>query len=221
MAAWRARGILGGRRLCHALIRLLEVTYWYPAASRPALERLSLEVEEGEIVGLVGDNESGKTTACLVACGLAPRVVGGRLEGSAEIPPGCTVLLDSQAAQLTGLHRTVFQEVAFGPCNLGLPADEVQARTWGAMEATGTARLAQRHPARLSGGERQLVALAGLVAMHPAHLILDEPLSRLDHAGGRLVRTALAALRRAGTGMLIAEHDRRFLDSLGARIVQL
>ncbi|MDQ6691898.1 MAG: energy-coupling factor ABC transporter ATP-binding protein [Candidatus Dormibacteraeota bacterium] len=203
------------------MIRLRDVAYWYPGTSRPAIEHLSLEAEEGEIVGITGPNECGKTTVCLVASGLAPRVVGGRLHGSVEIPAGCTALLDSPSAQLSGLHRTVFQEVAFGPCNLGLSAAEAQARTWSAMEATGIVALAERHPEHLSGGERQLVALAGLVAMRPRHLILDEPLARLDEAGRLMVGAALQDLCQAGTGMIIAEHDTGFLARLGARTIAL
>lgn len=203
------------------MIRLADVSYWYPGSRRAALAGVSLEVGEGAVVGVVGPAESGKSTLCLVAAGFAPRVIGGRLEGICEVPPGGALLLDSQSAQLTGLHSTVFDEVAFGPCNLGRPVDEVRSRTTDALEALGIGGLSERNPARLSGGEKQLVALAGLLAMRPHHLILDEPLGRLDEGGAKLVATALEGLRRQGTGMVIAEHDTEFLSRLGARVIEL
>lgn len=203
------------------MIRLAGVSYWYPGSRRPALAGVSLEVGEGAVVGVVGPGESGKSTLCLVAAGFAPRLVGGRLEGICEVPAGGALLLDSQSAQLSGLHDTVYDEVAFGPCNLGRPAEEVHSRTTEALDALGIGRLAERNPARLSGGEKQLVALAGLLAMRPPHLILDEPLGRLDEEGVRLVAEALDRLRRQGTGMMIAEHDSGFLSRLGARVIEL
>lgn len=203
------------------MIRLAEVSYWYPGSRRPALAGVSLEVGEGAVVGVAGPAESGKSTLCLVAAGFAPRLVGGRLDGTCEVPNGGALLLDTQSAQLSGLHDTVYDEVAFGPCNLGRPAAEVHSRTGEALAALGIDGLAERNPARLSGGERQLVALAGLLAMRPPHLILDEPLGRLDEDGARLVAEALDGLRRQGTGMLIAEHNSEFLRRLGARMVEL
>jgi len=203
------------------VIQLESVSYWYPGSRRPALSDFTLQVQAGEVVGLAGPNESGKTTACLVASGLAPRVVGGRLEGHVSLPPSSAMLFDAPATQLTGLHQTVFEEVAFGPCNLGFPADEVRSRAAGAIGALGIAGLASRHPDRLSGGERQLVALAGLLAMRPTHLVLDEPLARLDEEGSDLVAAAVARLAALGTAMLVAEHDREFLARVAAVVIEL
>jgi energy-coupling factor transporter ATP-binding protein EcfA2 len=203
------------------VIRLEDCSYWYPGQSRPAVAGLSFEVGPGEVVGLTGPNESGKTTACLLAAGLAPRVVGGRLTGRTSIPAATAMLFDAPAAQLTGLHSTVFDEVAFGPCNLGLPAAEVESLTRSALAALGIAGFAARHPDHLSGGERQLVALAGLLAMRPSHLVLDEPLGRLDDEGSALVATAIKALAGMGTALLVAEHRLEFLAEVATRVVAL
>ncbi len=203
------------------MISLKDVSFWYPGATRPAVQDISLEVGRGEVVGIAGANESGKTTLCLIAAGLAPRLTGGRLAGTASVPAGATMLFDSPAAQLSGLHGSVFEEVAFGPCNLGLPPAEVISVTRQALVAVGIESLADRAPEQLSGGERQLVALAGLLAMRPPTLVLDEPLSRLDEAGAGRVGRALMAMSEAGTAMLIAEHDRTFLAGLRARVVEL
>jgi len=204
-----------------AVIRLEDVSYWYPGQLRPAVTGLSLEVGPGEVVGLTGPNESGKTTVCLLAAGLAPRVVGGRVTGQISHPAAPAMLFDAPAAQLTGLHATVFDEVAFGPCNLGLPAAEVEAQTRSALAALGIEGFAGRHPDRLSGGERQLVALAGLLAMRPSHLVLDEPLGRLDDEGSALVAAAIKALAGTGTALLVAEHRLDFLAEVATRVVAL
>ncbi|HEY8810932.1 MAG TPA: ABC transporter ATP-binding protein [Candidatus Dormibacteraeota bacterium] len=203
------------------MIRLEEVSYWYPGQALPAVAGVTLEVAPGEVVGLTGANECGKTTVCLLAAGLAPRVVGGRVEGRITLPAGAAMLFDAPAAQLTGLHTTVFDEVAFGPCNLGLPIAEVELRTRSALAALGIAGFAGRHPDHLSGGERQLVALAGLLAMRPSHLVLDEPLGRLDEEGSALVAAAIGALAAAGTALLVAEHRLPFLAEVATRVVAL
>jgi energy-coupling factor transporter ATP-binding protein EcfA2 len=202
------------------MIVLERASYWYPGNSAPALPPTSLVLHPGEIVGVQGPNESGKTTLCLVASGLAPVVLGGRLEGlvliddrpsrelaSHELAVHCGVLFDNPASQLTDLHRTVLEEVAFGPCNLGMPAAEVLGRARAALRLLGVEHLAGRHPARLSGGETQLVALAGLLALEPAHLVLDEPVSRLDPERSQLVAEAVVRVARSGVGVLWTDHD--------------
>jgi energy-coupling factor transport system ATP-binding protein len=203
------------------VIRLEDVSYWYPGRPEPSVTGVSLEVAPGEVVGLTGPNESGKTTVCLLAAGLAPRVVGGRVEGRITLPPALSMLFDSPAAQLTGLHQSVFEEVAFGPCNLGLPVAEVEARTRSALATLGIGSFAARHPDRLSGGERQLVALASLLALRPTHLVLDEPLGRLDEEASALVGAAIRELAAAGTALLVSEHDHSFLAAVATRIVAL
>jgi energy-coupling factor transporter ATP-binding protein EcfA2 len=200
------------------------VTYRYPGTTRWALTPTSLEVRAGQVVGVRGPNESGKTTLCLVASGLAPVAIGGELRGRVlidgrltvelrtyELAQRCGLLFDNPSAQLTGLHRTVEEEVAFGPCNLGLPLAAVMERTEAALQLLGIEDLAGRDPACLSGGETQLVALAGLVALCPPHLVLDEPVSRLDPERCAQVAAAIERLAAAGIGVLVTEHDEGFL----------
>ena len=216
------------------MIALEQASYRYPGARAWALPPTSLELRAGEVVGLRGANESGKTTLCLVASGLAPVAVGGELRGRVlvdgrptvelrpyELAQRCGVLFDNPAVQLTGLHRTVFDEVAFGPCNLGLPVPEVVARTEAALGRLGIEHLAGREPSRLSGGESQLVALAGLLALRPGHLVLDEPTSRLDRERASAVADAIAAIAGSGVAVLIAEHDEALLARVCRRVVEL
>ncbi|MFI5261242.1 MAG: energy-coupling factor ABC transporter ATP-binding protein [Candidatus Limnocylindrales bacterium] len=214
------------------MLRLRCAAYHYPAATRPALHDIDLQVPHGAVVGLVGANEAGKSTLCLVASGMAPAVVGGVLDGALEIddqpmahqPPfelaqRVGIALANPVTQLSGVTATVFEEIALGPMNIGLPAGETVQRVEAALAAVGIERLAFQRPGDLSGGESQLVVIASLLAMQPSHLILDEPTSELDPLGARLVAEALHRLAHGGTALLIAEHRTDLLDGLCDRVV--
>jgi energy-coupling factor transporter ATP-binding protein EcfA2 len=215
-------------------LELRQVSYRYPGYRRLALDRVDLTIGDGEIIGLVGPNEGGKSTLCLVAAGLAPGSIGGQLTGEIlldgeptagrpihELAGRVGIVFANPASQRSGIAGTVFEEVAVGPVNLGLQVDETLARVRDALVALGIEELALRAPDRLSGGQSQLVAIASILAMRPRHLVLDEPTAELDPEGCRLVADALASLARAGAALLIAEHDRELLASLGARLVTI
>ncbi|MEP7082734.1 MAG: ABC transporter ATP-binding protein, partial [Chloroflexota bacterium] len=127
----------------------------------------------------------------------------------------------SPGTQLSQVTATVFEEVAFGPMNFALARDEVASRTWEALATLGIEDLAERDPRRLSGGQQQLLAIAGLLAMRPAHLVLDEPTAQLDPEGTHLVTDALARLAAGGTAILVAEQKTDVLARLASRIVAL
>ncbi len=216
------------------MLRLDAVGYRYAGARRPSLREVSLDLADGEVVGLVGASEAGKTTLCLVASGLAPRVVGGTLRGRVlldgeamadapmhELADRISIGFQNPSTQLSGVTSTVFEEVAFGPMNLGVPRDELIERTWAALDVLRIRQLAERDPARLSGGQQQLVAMAGLLAMHPRHLVLDEPTAQLDPEGTHLVSDAIGRLAAAGASILIAEHKTDLLAAIATRVVAL
>lgn len=211
------------------------VTYRYAGSARPALDSIDLSIGPGEVVGVVGANEAGKSTMCLVAAGLAPATIGGRLEGRVtiddlvtasarphELAQRCGVLFQNPVTQLSGTAPTVWEEVAFGPRNLGLPLGLIVERVESALRALAIAELAPRDPRRLSGGQAQLVALAGMVAMRPAYLVLDEPTSQLDPLGTKLVGAALVdLLADTETGILVVEHKTDLLSEIAQRVVVL
>ena len=214
---------------------LVGASYRYAGASRLALRSVGLRLDPGRVVGVVGPNESGKSTLCLVVAGLAPGVIGGRLEGSVwidgvdaatlrphEIAQRCGLLFQHASTQLSHTTATVFEEVAFGPCNLGLPVAEVVTRVWWALRTAGIEPLASRDPARLSGGQGQLVALASVLALRPRYLLLDEPTSELDPAGTQLVAEALERIvRETGAGILVVEHKTDVLARIADEVVVL
>lgn len=216
------------------MLTLESVTYRYAGALRPSLYEVSLELRNGEVLGVVGASEAGKTTLCLVASGLAPRTVGGTLAGrilldGADVRPlpihalaaRIGIAFANPATQLSGVAGTVYEEIAFGPMNLGLPRGQVIERTEQAMAALRIDLLAARDPVLLSGGQQQLVAIAGLLAMRPRHLVLDEPTAQLDPAGTALVADALARLARDGASILITEHKTDLLAAISARVLAL
>jgi energy-coupling factor transporter ATP-binding protein EcfA2 len=216
------------------MLELAGVSYRYPGYARQVLTDLDLSLADGEIVGLVGPNESGKSTLCLVASGLAPASVGGTLGGAVRID-GASIaglrpfqlasrvglVFQNPNTQRSGVTATIFEEVALGPVNLGLEVAETVERTRWALATLGIAGIAERDPMRLSGGQAQLVAIASILAMRPAHLVLDEPTAQLDPEGTRLVGEALRALADTGTALLIAEHKTELLDAICHRVVAL
>ena len=196
------------------------VGYTYAGARTKALVDVSLDVPAGRIVAVVGPNDGGKSTLCLVAAGLAPAVIGGRLAGevrlsgasTADLRPHeaaqrCGILFQDPLTQLSGTAETVWEEIALGPRNVGLALPEIVQRVGEAMASLGIGDLAARDPTRLSGGQAQLVALASVIALRPACLVLDEPTSQLDPSGTRLVGAAIRRLaKEAGTAVLLVEH---------------
>ncbi len=216
-------------------LRLTAVSYRYPAVRSNALDGVDLVLDPGEVLGVVGPNEAGKTTLCLVASGLAPVAIGGALDGTVDIDGARTtdlrphelaqrvgILFQNAATQLSGTVPTVWEEIAFGPRNLGLELPEIVARVDAAMALLRIEPLAGRDPTRLSGGQAQLVALASVLALRPRYLVLDEPTSQLDPAGTRLVGDALRAVAADGTtAILVVEHKTDLLAAIATRVVLL
>lgn len=216
------------------MLALHGVGYRYAGYAAEVLHDIDLTLADGEIVGVVGANEAGKSTLCLVASGLAPGSIGGRLSGTLtidgidmggrplyEFSTRVGIGFQNPATQLSGVTGSVFEEVALGPMNLGLPARETVERTRSALATLGIEGLAEREPRRLSGGQAQLVVIASLLAMRPAHLVLDEPTAQLDPEGTRLVGEALRRLAGTGTALLVAEHKTDLLDGLCSRVVTI
>ena len=215
-------------------LSLAGVAYRYAGATRASLLDIDLDLRDGAVVGLAGPSEAGKTTLCLVAAGIAPRTVGGQIRGRITLDGEDTdawpmhrlsgrigIGFQNPSTQLSQVAGTVFEEVAFGPMNLAVPRDEVVERTWSALDTLGIRSLAERDPRHISGGQQQLVAIAGLLAMHPEHLVLDEPTAQLDPAGTRMVADAIARLASEGASILVAEQKTDLLAAVASEVVVL
>jgi energy-coupling factor transport system ATP-binding protein len=196
-----------------ALARVDHLSFSYPGGGT-ALRDVSLAIEPGELVVLLGPSGSGKSTLLRALSGLVPHFHGGRFSGSVEVAGMDTRV--RRPAELTGTVATLFQdpedqvvmtrvenEVAFGLENLGVPPEEIPARAGAALAAVGAAHLAGRAVAELSGGELQRVCLAATLALEPRLLLLDEPTSQLDPEAARAL---LDLARRSGIAVVCSEQ---------------
>jgi cobalt transport protein ATP-binding subunit len=192
-----------------AMIELQALAYSYPDGTR-ALDGVDLIVERGERVALLGPNGAGKSTLILHVNGILRST-----EGSVTV--GGSLLDDETVRGIRGkvglvfqdpddqlFMTTVYDDVAFGPLNMGLPPQEVEDRVHDALHAVGLADAASRAPQHLSFGQRKRVALATVLSMEPDILVLDEPTSNLDPRARRQMIELLAGLDAT---MLIATHD--------------
>jgi cobalt/nickel transport system ATP-binding protein len=207
--------------------RVVEVSglgYAYPDGTA-ALTAVTFTVAPGERVALVGPNGAGKTSLFLCLCGvLQPqggdvRIAGLNVRDVADrrrLPGQVGIVFQNPDDQL--FNTTVLDDVAFGPLNQGLPADEARQRATDALKQVGLAGLAERVPWHLSGGEKRRVALAGVLAMQPGVLLLDEPSMFLDPRGRRGLIDLLNGL---GGTQIVATHDLELVLQTCARVLVL
>jgi energy-coupling factor transporter ATP-binding protein EcfA2 len=197
-----------------ALAVVDRLTFSYPGADRPALEDVSLELREGEVVALLGPSGSGKSTLLRALAGLVPHFHGGRFAGRVEVAE-----LDTRRARpadLAGAVAIVFQdpedqvvmsrvanEVAFGLENAGTAPEEIWPRVRAALGSVRAQHLGDRLVRDLSGGELQRVCLASALAMQPRLLLLDEPTSQLDPDGAEAF---LACVEELGAAVVLSEQ---------------
>jgi len=193
------------------------VSFTHLGASTPALKNINLEIEEGSFTAIVGQVGAGKSTLLLTLNGLAPTVVPGKLEGQiivagqdvrgkdpAQMARYICLVFDDPSLQIVSL--TVEEDVAFGPANLGLPREKIWERVHEALKRTRLEHFAKRNPRTLSGGEQQLLALAGVLAMRPRIVALDEPVAMLDPLGKAQMLSAIRELNeKYGTTIIITD----------------
>jgi len=173
------------------LIRIRELNFTYNGADRPALRNINLTIGDGQFVLITGASGGGKSTLCRVFNGLVPHFYGGKIGGHAgvqgmdilETPPrelATKVGMVFQDPENQLVTTDVEREIAFGLENLGYPKNLIARRIEEALDTAGIARLRFARNNELSGGEKQKVAIASVLALHPEILVLDEPTSELD-----------------------------------------
>ena len=199
------------------LVEIDGLTFRYRRASEPAIRDITLSISPGEVLLVAGPSGCGKSTLIRAINGLIPHAYPGELSGSVRVNDRSThemrlreialtvgTVLQDPAKQIVG--ATVEAELAFGPENLGLARGEVIDRIGRVMDRAGIRDLAGRETAALSGGERQLVAAAGILMMEPKLYVVDEPLANLDPATAARLLGLLRDLANEGHAVVIVEH---------------
>jgi energy-coupling factor transport system ATP-binding protein len=208
----------GARRGGPPIVSCENLTYSYPGSSREALADVTFELRAGEYVGVVGPNGGGKSTLVRLLNGLLKPDSGSVRVGGLD-PATQPYLVRLHVGMLfqnpeSGLVAPfVEDDVAFGLENLGVEREEMRERVREAIRAVGLEGYERREPHTLSGGEKQRVALAGLLALAPEVLLLDEPTSMLDAAGRREILERLEALRGTTTVLHLTHHLEELLDA--------
>jgi len=195
--------------MSHHRIAVTDLAFSYPDGT-PALSGVTFEITHGESVALVGANGAGKSTLLMHLNGFLWPATGSVEIGDIPVTKGTlpgirkTVGMVFQDPDDQLFMPTVYEDVAFGPVNLGLPAEEIETRVMNALQRVGIERLRDRPPYRLSGGEKRAAAIATVLAMWPNVLVMDEPSSNLDPRARRRLIELLGTFEHT---KIIATHD--------------
>ena len=217
-----------------AIVNLQNVTYKYPLTDIPALQNINVQVQEGEVLAVIGPNGAGKSTLCYTLAGFVPHFFKGELEGTVEVAGveshdstlsewvlNVGLAFQNPFNQISGAKYTVFEELAFGLENIGIPREEMKERVEQTMRLTGISDLADRSPYSLSGGQQQRVALTSILVMQPKVLVLDEPTSQMDPIGTREVFGVIRRMAEQGMTVILVEHKVEWIAQFADRVLAL
>jgi energy-coupling factor transporter ATPase len=195
------------------MINIIDLRYSYGSASSAILDGITLDIAEGEHVALIGPNGCGKTTLAQHLNGLLRPLSGQVLVDGmdtrdkaylGDIRRRVGMVFQNPENQIVAM--TVEEDVAFGPANLRLHPTEIRTLVKNSLTTVGLAGYESRHPHTLSGGEKQLLALAGILAMKPKYIVLDEPTASLDPTSRAIVLAQIRALNDQGIGIIHITH---------------
>jgi len=209
--------------MSHHIVEVQDLHYRYPDGT-PALQGVSFRAVHGESVALVGENGAGKSTLLLHLVGCLHPTQGIVRIGDAQVTPKTlanvrrTVGMVFQDPDDQLFMPSVYDEVAFGPLNLGLTPDEAAGRVTSALETVGAAHLRERAPYHLSGGEKRAISIASVLSMSPDILVMDEPTASLDPRSRRQVIELLKSFQHT---RIIATHDLDLVLDVCSRAIVL
>ena len=215
------------------MIQIQELTFKYTGSKHNALENITLDIEKGGFVGIIGESGAGKTTLCNCINGLIPHHYTGDFYGSVKVDGEDTFDVDAGKlalkvgsvfqdieSQLTGYF--VEDEILFGLENFGIPADQIEKRICSALETLGISELRHREISTLSGGQKQKVVFAAILALEPQILVLDEPTGELDPASSVQIFALLKKLNEEkGITIVIAEQKIMLLCEFVKKLIVL
>lgn len=199
-----------------------KLSYTYPQGNT-AIKEVSFKLQAGRCLGIIGLNGCGKTTLCYCLCGIIPHFFKGIMEGRVLVNGKDTrnSLLHTMAGEIglvlqdpndQLLMPTVEDELAFGLENYGIARAEMRERIYRTMDLLGITGIKDEHPQRLSGGEKQLVALAAVLTLQPSIIVFDESLSMLDEQACMKIKLAMKRLKEEGNTLVIVDHTMQAFD---------
>ena len=215
------------------MIEIQELTFKYTDSKKNALENITLNIEKGDFVGIIGESGAGKTTFCSCLNGLIPHHYTGDFYGSVKVEGQDTFEIkpDKLALKVGSVFQDiesqivsyfVEDEILFGLENFGVPADQIDARITEALEALDITDLRHREINTLSGGQKQKVVFASILALQPEYLILDEPTGELDPASSLQIFKLLKKLNEEkGITVIIAEQKIMLLCEFVKKLIVL
>ncbi|WP_349672008.1 energy-coupling factor transporter ATPase [Lacrimispora sp.] len=217
-----------------AFIEVKGLKYKYPHTSKLVLDGIDFEADKGQFIGIIGENQAGKSTLCQAFAGLVPTMFRGAYGGkviidgveASKVPIAVLcqkvgLVFQNPFNQLSGAKDTVFEEIAFGLQNLGIPREEIGKRVDRALKLLDIIKYKDRNPFDLSGGQIQRVAIASILAMEPEVLVLDEPTSQLDPQGSEDVFLVVEKLAKTGITIIMVEQKMEKLAAYCDKILLL
>ena len=215
------------------MIEIQELTFKYTGAKKNALDKISLEIEKGGFVGIIGESGAGKTTLCNCINGLIPHHYTGDFYGSVKVDGNDTFEIDAGKlalkvgsvfqdieSQITGYF--VEDEILFGLENFGIPVDQIESRITSSLETLGISELRHKEISSLSGGQKQKVVIAAILALEPDILVLDEPTGELDPASSVQIFEMLKKLNEEkGITVVVAEQKIMLLCEYVKKLIVL
>ena len=185
-----------------------DISYKYTPDGKEVLKKVNFSIEKGKVTAIVGPSGCGKSTLVQIFSQVIPKLIGnGELQGSFDVPEGTFVSVVSQSPENQLFGYGVEDAIAFGMENLGLPQEESMERMEYVLDLLNLQYLRNRSVANLSGGQRQSVCIASVLAMDPDILIMDEPVSSLDPNGKKMVQSILGQLSINGNTTVLVDNN--------------
>lgn len=214
------------------MIELKNISFKYELQEEKTLKDLNLHVREGEFIGVIGKNGAGKTTLCNIIRGIIPDFIQGEISGDilidskninhierGEMAELVGFVFQNPFSQISGIKKTVFEEIAYGLENLGVEREEMKRRVKDVIQLLKIEDLQDKNPLELSGGQSQRVAIASIIVMNPKILIFDEPTSQLDPMGTEEIFDILELLKSQNKTIILVEHKIDLIAEYADRVV--
>jgi len=209
------------------MIRLEDVSFKYK--NKVALNKIDINIEEGESIAIIGPNGSGKSTLLKLLNGIIFSSQGKYFFDETEISE--EKIKDNKFSKF--FHKkigfvfqnsdtqlfcsTVFEEIAFGPIQMGLSNEDIEKRANGCLKMLNIEKVKDEHPYNLSGGEKKRVAIASVLSLNPEVLVLDEPMNGIDPKGKKFLKELLIMLNKSGKTIICATHDFEYVEGIFKR----